>query len=123
MTRKEIDELTEVAKQAGAGGLAYLIYENGEVRSPIAKFLSEDELTTIATVTGAQDGDMVFFGAGGWELVCKVLNKVRLALRDKYELANKDHLAFCYVLDFPFYEWDDKREQWDFGHNPFSMVV
>ena len=123
MTRKEIDEATTVAKHAGAGGLAYLIFEDGGVRSPIAKFLTEKEIATVKSRMQAEDGDMVFFAAGNYSLVCKVLNKIRLHLRDKYELADPNELSFCFVIDFPFYEFDETTGKYDFGHNPFSHVV
>lgn len=65
---------------------------------------------------------MVFFAAGSYPLVSKVLHSVRIALRDKYEMVSNDDLAFCFVVDFPFYEYDDTSKSWDFGHNPFSMI-
>ncbi len=114
MTRKEIDDLTEVAKQAGAGGLAYFIYENNEVRSPIAKFFTKEQLDFIQEATDAEDGDMLFFGVGKKELVNKVLNKIRLHCRDYYKLANDNDLAFVWITDFPFYEYDEKNKTWDF---------
>lgn len=123
MSRKEIDELTEVAKHAWAWWLAYFKITEDWVSSPIAKFLSEKEQSDIVSQTWAKAWDMIFFWAWSEELVCKVLDKVRLALRDKYALANSDHLAFVFIIDFPFYERDEKNESRDFGHNPFSMVV
>lgn len=123
MTRKEIDAVTKVAKEAGAWWLAYMICEEWTVRSPIAKFFSEDELKTILDSLEATDGDMIFFGAWTYELVSKVLNKVRLSLRDTYELVNDDELAFVRITDFPLYEYDEWRQQRDFAHNPFSHVV
>gem|GEM_PF-3893075 len=73
MTRKEIDVLTDFVKRLGAGGLAYLILEEGKVRSPIAKFFSDEEMAKLVETTGAKDGDMVFFGAGSYDSVSKVL--------------------------------------------------
>lgn len=123
MSRKEIDALTHVVKQAGAGGLAYIIMDAEGPRSPIVKFLADVEIQSIVKAVGAQTGDMIFFGVGAHSLVSKVLNKVRLALRDQYNLVDENHLAFAWITDFPFYEWDDGKEAWDFGHNPFSHVV
>ena len=65
-------------------------------------------------------GDIVFFGAGEYKIVCKVLGQVRLACRDRFELVNKDDIAFCWVTDFPMYELKDDGK-YDFEHNPFSM--
>ena len=132
MTRKEIDAITEIAKQAGAGGLAYLLYEAAKdwveyvhegIRSPIAKFFSKEEIDAITELTMAEEGDILFFGAGPQSLVHKVMNKVRLYCRDMYNLVNKDELAFCWITDFPFYEYDEGQDRWDFGHNPFSHVL
>lgn len=71
----------------------------------------------------AQPGDVVFFAAGTYSLVSKVLHTLRMNLRDMYSLVHDDDLAFCFVVDFPFYEYDEKNDVWDFGHNPFSNVV
>lgn len=120
-TRKQIDEFTELARKNGAGGLAYILYENGSVRSPIAKFLKDDELKAIQDQTGAQDGDAVFFGADQREQVNKVLGITRIAFADTLGLKDSQKVALCWIIDFPFYEWDDKNNRLDFGHNPFSM--
>lgn len=123
LSRKDLDSLTEVAKQAGAGGLAYMIMEEDGPKSPIIKFLSDVDISEIVKAMDAKIWDILFFGAGSHELVAKVLNKVRLELRDRYNLADKNALAFAWITDFPFYEWDDGAKKWDFGHNPFSHVV
>lgn len=120
-TRKQIDEFTELARKNGAGGLAYIIYENGSVRSPIAKFLTPEELTAIQERTGAEDGDAVFFGADERAIVNKVLGEVRIAMADALGLKDESRVALCWIIDMPFYEWDEKNRRLDFGHNPFSM--
>lgn len=120
-TRKQIDEFTELARKNGAGGLAYILYENGTVRSPIAKFLKDEELAKIQELTGAGDGDAVFFGADERDKVNKVLGQMRIAFADALGLKNPNEVALCWIVDFPFYEWDDKNNKLDFGHNPFSL--
>lgn len=120
-TRKQIDEFTELARKNGAGGLAYILYENGDVRSPIAKFLKDEELKAIQEKTGAQDGDAVFFGADERDKVNKVLGVMRIAFADALDLKDSQKVALCWIVDFPFYEWDEKNNKLDFGHNPFSM--
>lgn len=120
-TRKQIDEFTELARKNGAGGLAYILYENGDVRSPIAKFLKDGELKAIQEKTGAQDGDAVFFGADERDKVNKVLGVMRIAFADALGLKDSQKVALCWIVDFPFYEWDEKNNKLDFGHNPFSM--
>ena len=120
-TRKQIDNFTELAKAEGAGGLAYLTYEESGIKSPIAKFLSKEELDEITRRTEATAGDIVLFGADRRALVNKVLGKLRVALADFQELKHDDEVALCWVTDFPFYEYDEANARVDFGHNPFSM--
>lgn len=131
LSRHEIDEFTGVAKSEGAGGLAYLTFrendENAEkhgdyfIQSPIAKFMSEDEISETAKRTGAQAGDIVFFGADDRKIVNKVLGRLRNEFAKKFGLTDPDVVALCWVTDFPFYEYDEARKRVDFGHNPFSM--
>ena len=121
LTRREIDEFTEQARKLGAGGLAYILYSNGEAKSPIAKFLTEKELSAIKEKTGAKDGDAVFFGADTRKKVNKVLGELRIAFADHFNLKDPNIVAMCWIIDFPFYEWDESRNKLDFGHNPFSM--
>jgi aspartyl-tRNA synthetase len=121
LSRSQIDAFTEIAKSEGAGGLAYISYENGEAKSPIAKFLSPDELHTIQSKTGAVDGDAVFFGADRREVVNKVLGRLRSEFADHFQLKDPQVVALAWIVDFPFYEMDEKTGKLDFGHNPFSM--
>lgn len=121
LTRREIDEFTDQAKKEGAGGLAYILYVDGEAKSPIAKFLTQEELDAIKEKTGAEEGDAVFFGADDRKKVNKILGALRISFAEHFELANDDEVAFCWIVDFPFYEWDETNHKLDFGHNPFSM--
>jgi aspartyl-tRNA synthetase len=121
LSRSQIDAFTQIAKSEGAGGLAYLVYENGEVKSPIAKFLSADELAAVKEKTGASDSDAVFFGADQRQIVNKVLGRLRSEFADHFNLKDPNKIALAWVVDFPFYEWDEKTKSLDFGHNPFSM--
>lgn len=121
LSRKQIDKFTDIAKSEGAGGLAYITYENGEAKSPIAKFLSEVELAEIKNRLQAEDGDAIFFGADKRSVVNKVLGRLRSEFADHFGLKNPDEVALLWVVDFPFYEWDETRKKVDFGHNPFSM--
>jgi aspartyl-tRNA synthetase len=121
LSRSQIDQFTEIAKSEGAGGLAYLTYKDGEVQSPIAKFLSTEELQAIQTKTAAQDGDIVFFGADKRATVNKVLGRLRSELGTHFDLKDPNVIALAWIVDFPFYERDEKTGKLDFGHNPFSM--
>ena len=121
LSRKQIDQFTDVAKSEGAGGLAYITYQDGEAKSPIAKFLSETELVSIQQKTGAVDGDAVFFGADTRPVVNAVLGRLRNEFATHFSLKKSDEVALAWIIDFPFYEWDDHGKKLDFGHNPFSM--
>ena len=121
LSRKQIDQFTDVAKSEGAGGLAYITYQDGEAKSPIAKFLGEAELTAIQQKTGAVDGDAVFFGADTRPVVNAVLGRLRNEFATHFNLKDPSVVAFAWIIDFPFYEWDDHGKKLDFGHNPFGM--
>lgn len=121
LSRSQIDDFTDQAKKLGAGGLAYILYENGEAKSPILKFMSEREINDVKKLTGAKDGDAVFFGADERAKVNKVLGQLRIAFADHFGLKDNKEIAYCWVVDFPFYEWDETNNKLDFGHNPFSM--
>ena len=121
LSRKQIDQFTDIAKSEGAGGLAYITYQDGEAKSPIAKFLSEAELTAIQQKTGAVDGDAVFFGVDARSVVNAVLGRLRNEFAAHFNLKDPSVVAFAWIIDFPFYEWDDHGKKLDFGHNPFGM--
>ena len=121
LSRKQIDQFTDVAKSEGAGGLAYITYQDGEAKSPIAKFLSEAELAAIQQQTGAVDGDAVFFGADTRSVVNAVLGRLRNEFAAHFNLKDPSVVALAWIIDFPFYEWDDHGKKLDFGHNPFGM--
>ena len=121
LSRKQIDQFTDLAKSEGAGGLAYITYQDGEAKSPIAKFLSKTELMAIQQKTGAADGDAVFFGADTRPVVNAVLGRLRNEFATHFNLKDPSVVAFAWIIDFPFYEWDDHGKKLDFGHNPFGM--
>ena len=121
LSRKQIDQFTDLAKSEGAGGLAYITYQDSDAKSPIAKFLSEAELMAIKQQTGAVDGDAVFFGADTRSVVNAVLGRLRNEFATHFNLKDPSVVAFAWIIDFPFYEWDDHGKKLDFGHNPFGM--
>ena len=144
LTRSQIDELTEFVKKEGAGGLAYIVWDNaihyppqeGEqntailnpdpqkhkyLRSPILKFLSPVEIQNILDKTHAAPGDIIFFGADAKDAVNKVLGKLRSRLGDIFGLKDPELIAWAWIVNFPMYEWNEQEKRLDFGHNPFSM--
>ncbi len=125
LSRKQIDDFTDIAKSEGAGGLAYIKYEMAEGQlsavSPIAKFLSDNELAIIQDKLGANEGDAIFFGVDTRATANKVLGRLRNEFAAYFGLKDPNKIALAWVVDFPFYEWNDSAKKLDFGHNPFSM--
>ena len=125
LSRKQIDDFTDIAKTEGAGGLAYIKYEMAEGQlsavSPIAKFLSDNELAIIQDKLGANEGDAIFFGVDTRATANKVLGRLRNEFAAYFGLKDPNKIALAWVVDFPFYEWNDSAKKLDFGHNPFSM--
>ena len=124
ITRREIDELTERARRFGAKGLAYLAFEaGGEIKSPIAKFLSEDTQRALVERTGAGEGDLILIVADSAAITASVLGRLRSELGERLGLADPDVLSYGWVRRFPMYKWDEELGRWDATHNPFSGVV
>jgi aspartyl-tRNA synthetase len=119
-SRAELERLEEVAKEWGARGLAYLVFdEEGEVRSPIAKFLSERELQ----VFRANPGSTVLFAADAPLAVARVLGALRAHLGHELDLVDHGKQAFLWIVDFPLFEWSEEDERWTFSHHPFTGVM
>ena len=135
LSRKQIDIFTDIAKSEGAGGLAYITFDNGKAdgqvvrsygkeitaHSPVAKHLSQTELDAVAERMNVSDGDALFFGVDKRAVVNKVLGRLRSEFADHFDLKDPNKVALAWIVDFPFYEWDDAAKKVDFGHNPFSM--
>ena len=120
-SRKGIDLLTESAKEKGAGGLAYIVYGE-DLKSPILKFLSEEEINGITKKVGAKKGDIVFFGADKWRVVCESLGVVRNECGKRLGLKDPKKAAWCWIYDFPMFDYSEIEDgKIDFSHNPFSM--
>jgi aspartyl-tRNA synthetase len=116
-SRAQLERLEELAKEWGAKGLAYLVYdESGEVRSPIAKFLSEQELA----VFRSDPGSTILFGADEPAAVSRVLGQLRLHLGRELGLIDEDAWSWVWVTDFPMFEWKDEEQRWGAVHHPFS---
>jgi aspartyl-tRNA synthetase len=122
-SRKEIDGLTELAIAKGAKGLAYIIVkEGGELQSPIVKFLGDETAKQLMEEVDAKAGDIIFFGADEWRVVCDALGAVRNECGEKLGLKDNEKAAWAWVVDFPMYDYSEIEEgKIDFSHNPFSM--
>ena len=116
-SRADLERLEAFAREWGAKGLAYLVYdEQGEVRSPIAKFLSQEELDHFSS----EPATTVLFGADTPELVARVLGALRLHLGRELGLIDRSAWRFLWVTDFPLLEWDDEEDRWKAVHHPFT---
>jgi aspartyl-tRNA synthetase len=116
-SRSDLARLEEVAKEWGAKGLAYLVYdEEGEVRSPIAKFLSEPELAHFRS----DPGTTVLFAADEWPVTSRVLGALRTQLGHELGLVDEDAFTFLWVYDFPMLERDEESGRWTAVHHPFT---
>jgi aspartyl-tRNA synthetase len=123
-SRRETDELTELAKRFGAKGLVHLaIQAGGELHGPIAKFLSPDVQARLLQATGGNEGDLLLIVADGAGVTNDVLGRLRADLGNRLGLADPNELAYCWVHEFPMYKWDAEARRWDATHNPFSGVM
>jgi aspartyl-tRNA synthetase len=120
LSRAELASLEELAKEWGGKGLAYLVFdEEGEVRSPIAKFLSAE---LVEAVRPEQPASTVLFGADEPATVARVLSAVRNHLGRELGLIDESSDEFLWVTDFPLFEWDEDGKRWTFSHHPFTGV-
>jgi len=123
-SRSQLDELVDLARGEGAKGLAWLgLTPDGEVRSTFAKFMTEDEIADIVERMAAELGDLLLFVADEAEVANPVLGALRLELGHRLEMAEGDELAFCWVVDFPLFEWDEENERWDPSHHLFTAPM
>jgi aspartyl-tRNA synthetase len=121
LSRKDLDELTQFARDWGAKGLAYLLLEeSGDVRSPIAKFLTPAEIDGIRVATGAGPGDAVFLGADAEPVVTRVLGALRPHLADRFDLIDQEAYAFAFIVDFPLFQYDEDAKRWVAEHHMFT---
>lgn len=122
-SRREIDALSEHAKLYGAKGLAWMVVEENGVRSPIAKFLSEDEINLLLERTNAEVGDIIFIIADEWETSLNAMGQIRLEVARKLNLIDKDKYNFLWVVDFPLLEYNEEQERYTAKHHPFCSLI
>ena len=119
-TRKEIDKLTEYARGIGAKGLAFIRWVEDEPSCSFKKFMKEGELESILERTGAQKGDVVLIVADKNSVVLPVLGALRLAVAKRLDII-PDTFKFVWIVDFPFFEFDEESNEWVAMHHPFTM--
>lgn len=121
MSRREVDALTEVAKSLGAKGMPTLAVTGEGVKGSAAKFVTAEEAEALKSKTGAGVGDLIVFATDTRAVANKVLGGLRLWFRDKLDLADKDMMAFAWIVDFPFFAWNEETQAWESEHHPFTM--
>ncbi|MBK6645621.1 MAG: aspartate--tRNA ligase [Anaerolineales bacterium] len=121
MSRKELDALTEVAKSFGAKGMPAVAITAEGVKGSAAKFFKEEELAALKEKSGAGVGDLIVFASDARAVVNKTLGGLRLWFRDKLDLADKSMMAFAWVVDFPFFAFNEETQAWESEHHPFTM--
>ncbi|MCX4661346.1 aspartate--tRNA ligase [Streptomyces uncialis] len=120
--RKFFDQLGEYAVEQGAKGLAWVrVAEDGSLTGPIAKFLTEDDVAELTKRLSLAAGHAVFFGAGEYDEVSKIMGAVRVEAAKRAGHFEEGVFRFCWIVDFPMYEKDEETGRIDFSHNPFSM--
>ncbi|MFZ4763250.1 MAG: aspartate--tRNA ligase [Alphaproteobacteria bacterium] len=119
--RSFFDKLNDWAREQGAPGLGYVLFEGVEGKGPIAKFLSSEALDALRLATNSQSGDAVFFVCDQPEAAAKMAGFARTRIGVEMELIEQDAFRFCWVVDFPMFERDETTGKIDFSHNPFSM--
>ena len=124
LSRRDIDALTKYVSIYGAKGLAYFsISDENEVKSPLLKFLSEEEVKAIFDRVGAEPGDIIFCVADTFKTTCDALGHLRLELGRRFGLIDEDELSFLWVTEFPLLEWDDETERFYAMHHPFTCPM
>ncbi|WP_108665771.1 aspartate--tRNA ligase [Euzebya rosea] len=121
LTRKEFDGWIDFAKKRGAKGLAWGVVEaDGALRSPLSKFMTEDEIAGILEACGASEGDAIFFGAGETQFARELMGALRVALAHARGMVPEGEWRFVWVTDWPMFEWDEDAKRWDALHHPFT---
>src|SRR5690606_12771369 len=115
------DKMNDWARKEGAGGLGYIIFKDGEARGPIAKHLDEERLAKIREIPGLGEGDADLFPCDKAMRAAEPAGKARIRIGNELDICEKDVFRFCWVVDFPMFEYDEVEKKIDFSHNPFSM--
>ena len=123
MSRKEIEDLIARAQELGANGLAWMKMTENGFESNIVKFFSDDQLDSIAEKTSAEEGDLILMVADSEKVSASVLGQLRLDLGDRLGLRDKNKFSFCWVVDFPMFEWDEDEQRFFAMHHPFTLPV
>ncbi len=119
--RAFFDRMVEFAQSVGSQGLAYLVWNDNAVKGPIAKFLDDTKMAQLKSELKMDNGDVAFFVCNDVKRANKIAGEIRTKLGTDLNLVEKDIYRFCWITDFPMYEWNEEHKRVDFSHNPFSM--
>ncbi|MBY0502112.1 MAG: aspartate--tRNA ligase [Alphaproteobacteria bacterium] len=119
--RSFFDKMNEWAREQGAAGLGYIIFDQDTTKGPIAKLLDNDRLNQLQLLTGVKSGDALFFACDKPKAAEKLAGHARTRLGEELNLLEKDAFRFCFIVDFPMYEFDEDQNKIQFSHNPFCM--
>lgn len=119
--RSFFDKMNEWAREQGAGGLGYIVFTSEGPKGPIAKFLDESRLHNLQFLTGVKNGDTLFFACDKPNSAQKLAGLVRTRLGEELNLLDKSSFRFCFIVDFPMYEFNEEKGKIEFSHNPFCM--
>lgn len=118
-SRKQVDEFTTLVRSLGGKGLVSIALDDDGLRSPVLQHLGEEAAARIAGALSAEAGDLVLIVADQPDVTNAVLSRLRLEIGDRLGLRDPNTLAFCWLVDFPLFEWDEEESRWSFVHNPF----
>jgi aspartyl-tRNA synthetase len=119
--RSFFDRMLEFSQSIGSQGLAYLVWGEAEVKGPIAKYLKPEKLEALKKETGAVNGDVTFFVCNDERKANEIAGAIRVRLGEELDIIENNAFRFCWITDFPMYEYNEERKRIDFSHNPFSM--
>ena len=121
-SRRQIDDIVNYSKELGSAGLIWIVLESEfEFKSIVKKYLDENFVKTLAQSSGAKSGDMILMVAGKNKNTLEILGNLRSKLGRDLQLYDQNELKFCFITDFPLFEWNEDSQKWESSHHPFTM--
>lgn len=121
-SRRQIDDIVDYSKNLGSGGLIWIVLDSEfEFKSIVKKYLDKNFVKKLAKFSGAKNGDMILMVAGKNKNTLEILGNLRSRLGRDLQLYDKNELQFCFITDFPLFEWDEDDQKWESSHHPFTM--
>jgi len=121
-SRRQIDDIVDYSKNLGSGGLIWIVLDSEfEFKSIVKKYLDKNFVKKLAKFSGAKNGDMILMVAGKNKNTLEILGNLRSRLGRDLQLYDQNELQFCFITDFPLFEWDEDAKKWESSHHPFTM--